>query len=258
MLCQPSMHACCLQSDRHAMPWRVPMLFLILTACCGCPGAPPAQQGPTSRWIRIEAEPDGSSSGARGRAVTVDDFEELAGAIPTIARAVAESHLREDVKGADGEVEARISMATPDLYSLLQEATGAKVRDGRFLSSQDLETDAAIAVIDEAVAGSLFRLKRPIGASVTIAGREFTIVGILSHSKPSHMGDVVRDIYIPLQAPQTEPTQKDDDSRDRIDRIWLEVATLDQVEMTQKVVRSVLSKNHPGAQFSITSSHFAQ
>lgn len=70
---------------------------------------------------------------------------------------------------------------------------------GRRFYDHELENGAAVILLDEKLAVALFRIGDPLGRSVMIGGQEFTVVGILKHTRGA--GDQeAYGAYVPLTA----------------------------------------------------------
>jgi putative ABC transport system permease protein len=65
---------------------------------------------------------------------------------------------------------------TPDWLSV----RARSVTEGRFLSTADENTDAAVAVLGATTAEELFGLRDPVGQTVTVNGLPLTVIGVLN------------------------------------------------------------------------------
>jgi putative ABC transport system permease protein len=74
------------------------------------------------------------------------------------------------------------------------------IAQGRFLSDADLANAAPVAVLGADPAETLFPAADPIGRSVRIGGRRFTIVGVQSRQGTAGGLSLDRDAWIPLTA----------------------------------------------------------
>ncbi len=54
---------------------------------------------------------------------------------------------------------------------------------GRLFYPEELKKGAAVMLLDEKLALALFKISQPIGRTVTVGGVDFTVVGILRHTK---------------------------------------------------------------------------
>jgi len=88
---------------------------------------------------------------------------------------------------------------------------------GRLFNPEELQYGSNGILLDEQLALALFRVTEPIGRTVTIADVEFTVIGILRHTK--RIGDSVDyAAYVPLAA------------------LWNEAIQLDALQVTAKPV----------------------
>jgi len=67
-------------------------------------------------------------------------------------------------------------VGTTDQYALSGSVT---VSEGRFITAAEADGGRPVCVLGSTVATNLFKLERPIGARVKIAGRNFDVVGVL-------------------------------------------------------------------------------
>lgn len=132
---------------------------------------------------------------------------------------------------------------------MLADATNAEIARGRFLTDADVQAGENVIVIDELLAEKLFGKEPAVGQLIRIGAVEFTVVGVLSYSHRSHLGDVKRDAFIPVQVSDRDRLQLDEHSGAELDRIWVKVESLDQVPATQEIIRNLLGRRHPGAEF---------
>ena len=76
--------------------------------------------------------------------------------------------------------------------------------NGRHLYQEEADDGSPSAVIDEALAIALFRQGEPVGMRFTLLGREFTVVGVVRHSRlPGERAEY--GLEVPLKAFKSQP-----------------------------------------------------
>jgi len=90
---------------------------------------------------------------------------------------------------------------TPELINV----TSLRVAAGRYITEEDMQARAAVAVLGAGIAGMLFPLEDPIGGSIRIDDQLFTVVGVLQPvglaggAGSSLVGrDFNEDVHVPL------------------------------------------------------------
>lgn len=87
---------------------------------------------------------------------------------------------------------AQILGVTPE-YEPIRNLT---VDTGRFISQADVQSTAASAVLSASVADTLFTTGNPIGQSIRISGRKFTVSGVLEDNAVGFFNS--DQVYIPI------------------------------------------------------------
>ena len=223
-------------------------ILLTLAFCCGCPPTPPSQeeQGQVipSRWICIECAAAATERESNS-ALELRDAEAIRATVPTVATLVNERLGVGTAIRTGAGVRVRLSGTEANYFRLLADATDAKAIRGRLLTEADVRTTAAVVVIDSHVAEQLFPSDSAVGQTIKVGSQDLTVVGVLSYSRRSYMGDVKRDAFIPFGVFDGDRLQLAECSAAELDRIWVEVETLDQVPATQEIIRNLLEQRHP-------------
>lgn len=107
--------------------------------------------------------------------LTADDAQALAREGRSLAYVAAEANQREDVWGGSRRVEDMNIRGVGPEYPYL---STFEIARGRHLSPLEIERARPIAVIGEDVARELFPTRDPLGESIRVRGRHFTIVGV--------------------------------------------------------------------------------
>ncbi len=78
------------------------------------------------------------------------------------------------------------------------EVRGVELGDGRFLSQQDLDRSAKVAVLGYQTALDLFEGSDPIGQTITVGNIKLTVVGVMDEKGLVGDTDYDQRIYVPL------------------------------------------------------------
>ncbi len=108
------------------------------------------------------------------------------------------------VGDTDVSKQARLCALGPDALTLSPEY----LRFGRLFYPEELENGSDGILLDEQLALALFRVAEPIGRTVTVSGVDFTVIGVLRHTK--RVGDSADyAAYVPLAALWNQAVQLD-------------------------------------------------
>jgi len=221
------------------------------------------QLGATNIIVRSVKPPEEAASSSSGGArvlrygLTRDDHRVLSRTLPTISGLVPVREVTLDVRFLEWTLNARIVGCTPEYL----EMNHLTLASGRFLSDHDEHTRANTAVIGHETARTLFPREDPIGKSIQILSRAYTVVGIMSERMASAAvggslsgQDYNKDVYIPLSAFQSRINTNDliikrtsgSFSAESVvfDQITLKVGDKDDVIATAEVVRETLQRLH--------------
>lgn len=130
------------------------------------------------------------------RDITLQQARALATELHTV-QAVAPLIEVEGVRltaGASSTVDITV-IGTLSAYGLTPDGT---VAFGRFFAPVEDHTSAPVAVLGHAVARQLFPHTSPLGQTIRIAGRPFTVVGVLVQRGTIFLRGVDKQVFIPL------------------------------------------------------------
>jgi len=143
---------------------------------------------------------------------------------------------------------------------------------GRFLTSIDVEFQQKAAVVDRQIVDHLFAVDDPVGKDIKIAGRYYTVIGVVTASTPgqsgqtpgsakvaAHGGGVAGKIYIPLTAFRRsfgETNSQNVGGNRRAERVELQEITVkvdaaESVLPTRDVLESLLMRFHQKKDYQI-------
>lgn len=233
------------------------IVLLAIYGIVGCRWNQPSEKYLPSRWIRIEVA---EGQGASNDLLTLRDFDEIKAAVPVVQLAVPELQVVSKVAIGNKIRRGIVSKTLADAEQLLADARTELV-DGRFFTAADGAAGQPEIVISQPLAKDLFPNQCAVGNTVSINDQEFRIIGVLGKPNVALHGVALADIYMdlgPQPEPATDPSSPNSNSSDqpatvRLDRIWIKVDDLSQVDPTIEILGKLLSSNHPSCEYTIRS-----
>ncbi len=183
------------------------------------------------------------------------DYDLLAETIPSVTQAIPIREMPKTARHRQYEINCRIVGCTADYLDI----NHLQLSQGRFISDKDAEDKANVAVLAASTAQELFKHEDPVGQSVRIADRFYSVVGVtLPREASAAIGgsmsgqDYNNDIYIPLD---TMRVRMGDLNIDRttgsfsaeyweLSQVTLRVESQEKVVQTADVIRESLKRNH--------------
>jgi len=189
--------------------------------------------------------------------LTYTDAERLRSTVPGVAVVVPSRQVRRHIVRRQRRVDGNIVGTVP----WYREVANRSLVRGRFVTTLDMHAQAAVCVLNEAVARKLFPMEEPLGQTVRVGGDCYQVVGILraSSAKAGSAGGeptVGLDIYIPMTT--AEGRYGDTDMRRRsgsfeatiiqlhsiIVQVSAPMPTLDEMTHTARAIERVLRHGH--------------
>jgi putative ABC transport system permease protein len=221
------------------------------------------QLGATNIIVRSLKPPEEAASASGNSRVlryglTRDDYRVLSRTLQTtVSGLVPVREVVFDVRNLEWTLNARIVGCVPDYLDM----NHLKLSSGRFLSDHDEHTRANTAVLGHETARILFPREDPLGKSLLIRSRAYTVVGVMQERTASAAvggslsgQDYNKDVYIPLSTFQARINTNDliikrtsgSFSAESVvyDQITLKVNDVDLVLPTAEVVRETLERLH--------------
>ncbi len=138
--------------------------------------------------------------------ITRDDLEVIKANFPAAEAIVPVKEIGSQIIRGDRNLPSQSYGTTPELLSVAK----LHISRGRYLTSDDLEQSTMVAVIGSEVAKQLFPWEDPLGATIRIDDKAFTVVGILAPVGLSGGAggaligrDLNKDLHIPLTTART-------------------------------------------------------
>lgn len=82
--------------------------------------------------------------------------------------------------------------------------SGATLASGRFFSSEEIESNAALAVLGSNAASEMFAFNNPIGQKIKVKNRQLTVIGVFTEKGMSGFSSPDNNIFAPLKFVQKE------------------------------------------------------
>jgi putative ABC transport system permease protein len=172
--------------------------------------APRPDRAPRAKNIilRSQKPPDTTQqSGGQQRSwinkfgLTREDLQVVRANFPSAEAIVPVKEIGNEVHRNDRKVPSQAYGTTPELMDVAK----LRLSRGRYLTQSDLDDNACVAVIGQQVARELFPWDDPIGATLRIDSKSFTVVGLLAPvglaggSGAALIGrDLNKDLHIPI------------------------------------------------------------
>jgi putative ABC transport system permease protein len=183
------------------------------------------------------------------------DFDLLSKTIPTVLQAVPIREVTRPCRYLHREMNCRIVGCTPEYVDM----NHLELAQGRFISDKDRREKTNVCVLAAGSAEQLFQYDDPLGQSVKIADKRYTIVGVTrSREASAAIGGSMSgqeynsDIYIPLETMRVRMGDLDIDRRQgsfsaeevELNQITLRISETSEVLKTADVIRESLKQNH--------------
>ena len=132
--------------------------------------------------------------------------------------------------------------------------SGLRISSGRFFDQKEHEAAAAVAVLGQAAAASLFGTEDPLGRFVKVNQQWFQVIGVAGpqlSAQTDVAGLPAQDrnnvIYVPLMAMMLRVEDSQSWRKDEVDALYLNLAPGADVTAAGAVVRGLLDAAHRGA-----------
>ena len=193
--------------------------------------------------------------------LTYIDAERVRSTLPNVEVIVPARNVRKQIVYLNRQLDGTLVGTVP----WYRDVANRSLLRGRFLTSLDMHTQAAVCVLNEPVARKLFPFEDALGKTIRASGDSYHIVGILRASTASatrnNEGDptVGLDVYIPMTTAQGRYGDTIIRRRSgsfeativQLHQIIVQVPTLDDVVPTSKAVKRVLQYGHPKEDYEI-------
>jgi putative ABC transport system permease protein len=119
--------------------------------------------------------------------------------------------------------------------------------DGTFISADDVDSAARVAVLGTTIVERLFGDKNldPIGETIRINDRVFTVIGVMAEKSSSFLGDENEVVFIPLSTAQTRlDNARTRDGGYQVDILHVQAVSEDAMDAATREIEDYLSVAH--------------
>lgn len=230
------------------------------------------QLGATNIIVRSVKPPDdpSSSSSPGGRSqvlrygLTLQDYRILSETLPTVLDFVPMREELMEIRRQDRVCNARVvgCSAGYQIVNVLE------LQQGRFITDRDISQLANVVVLGADTALDLFPISDPLGQSVLVGARAYTVIGV-TRTRTASAGiggslsaqDYNRDVYMPLDTFQsrintgfvyTSFTAGNFSAKSVVyDQVTMRLKSPNDVIATAEVVRETLHRAHPRRDYDV-------
>ncbi|GAB4567631.1 MAG: ABC transporter permease [Anaerolineae bacterium] len=189
-----------------------------------------------------EAGPPGARRS--GQPLTMSDVEAIADPlnVPDAAAVAPELSRYTAVSRGKQDAYPQVAGVTPEY---------AQVRNwypalGSFITEEDVETHARVAVLGQTVLEKLFdENEYPLGQTIKINGIPFRVVGVMEERGGSSFGDEDNAVFVPLTTAQTRLFPSRSINGDyQVSVIYVQAVSEDRMEAAQEQITEILRRQH--------------
>ena len=197
-----------------------------------------------SNLVTISAQmrfgPGGSGSSA---SLLYSDYEDILSSVSGIREAVPVYESRKTVSSSTRSSNYTVSGVTANYLDV----RSYEIAEGRFISESDYADDKQVVVLGATVATDIFDGLSPLGRTLTIGGKEFTVIGIFAESGSTtgmSSGDDV--VLIPLSTAYDKVfgTTASSNGKRTVTSIYISATTADDVDSVISDSELMLRSNH--------------
>lgn len=151
--------------------------------------------------------------------------------------------------GVDRLDKLKIMVSTTGTDEDLKQISNLRLRYGRFISKDDREQGARVAVIGDQANKEIFGGGNSVSHTFKLNGQDYEVIGVLEYKKPENTGPRGEDLNVKIYLPITELLNRQKDKN--ISQIMVQAKSAGQVVSTQKVIETTMLENHRKEEFSI-------
>lgn len=174
--------------------------------------------------------------------LTIEDAEAILARVPGVTTVAPISENFVEISFGDESTTAIIEGSTPEF----EIAHNYQAAFGRFITDRDVATRDTVVVLGTEIAEDLFGDDDPVGETVKISGRRFTVVGVMEEKGGQMMGYSMDEIIVvPITTFQARlfpaQTRRGEES---IQSISVKIASLDMAEVITEDISDLLRRRH--------------
>ncbi|MDD5209061.1 MAG: ABC transporter permease [Elusimicrobiales bacterium] len=176
----------------------------------------------------------GMGAGAVSR-LTIEDAKAIAAEVPDITR--ADCNVSGNAQVAYGAKNQRTSIT--GVTAVYASMRNSQPYYGRFFSDQEGARLAKVALVGNTVVKELFAGENPVGKTIKINSKYFTVIGVLPLKGAGGMRDQDDVVIVPLQTAMKVVLGKT-----FLDSIWVEVSDFSLMPDVQAGIKALMRKRH--------------
>ncbi len=186
-----------------------------------------------------------SESGIRGmmgsaNTLSLADAEALTAASAVSAVAPSTSTNAQIVAGGEN-TRAQITGVTPE-YEYVRNLTLA---EGEFIDDYDIERRTMVAVLGSSLAETLFGETSPVGQTIKINGRQFTVIGVLESKGGTGVMSEDYGLYAPITTVLYRiSAQRTSTGEMSVSSISVQVVSTDKTDAAMSEITAILNDRH--------------
>jgi putative ABC transport system permease protein len=213
--------------------------------------------------VRSQKPPESQQGGGNNRSwslkygLTREDLEVIQANFPTAEQIVPLKAVGGQMLKDERRLTSQAFGVTPDLADIIN----LRVERGRYLTRGDVEDNATVAVIGQEVARKLFPFSDPLGDTIRVDAKVFTVIGVLAPvglSGGAGAALVGRDLNLDIHIPITTARMVVGDniirrtsgsfqaSEVQVEEIYLASPSRDAVLADAERLRRIMQVRHPG------------
>ncbi|MBI1280240.1 MAG: FtsX-like permease family protein [Anaerolineaceae bacterium] len=167
---------------------------------------------------------------------------------PSIAPAIRQIAMEHQIAGTVVAEAKRTTLAVSGVTPNFQEVRNWKPRrGGLFISQADVNNAARVAVLGTTIVERLYgdKLVDPVGQTIRINDRVFTVIGVMEEKSSSFFGDQNAVIYIPLSTAQSRLDQaRTKDGGYRVDIFHVQAVSEKSMDEATREIEDYLTTAH--------------
>lgn len=120
-----------------------------------------------------------------------------------------------------------------------------QVSSGQFISAVHVQNRSEVAVLGSQIAETLYGFRDPVGQSLRVNGRQFTVIGVLESKGGTALGNLDNQVLVPLTTVYYRLASEGTTAGDiTVQTINAQVRDLDQMETAVQEIATVLRLRH--------------
>lgn len=173
--------------------------------------------------------------------LTLEDADAIKSAgLSSVQLVAPERQSQFQIVGGSQNMRARVNGVTPEYMSALN----YQLAGGDFIDQQHLTARSMVAVLGSNVATNIFPEDDPIGQSIKINNKRFTVIGLLASKGSSGMTFLDDIVFVPLTTMQTRLLSQRTGQNLTVQQISIQVSDSKLMVQTREDIAYILRDRH--------------